>query len=243
MKDLRWSGWGATSMGPAHRRTGTPNQDAWMIRHFRDGVAVAVSDGLGSCPRAEIGSRAACRAVVEAVGLHFRLSFSVLTSLPALVQHLWALMLTGHPPKDCSATCLFVAVKHSADALLAQLGDGLIAGCQSDGTVDVLMPDKSESFANLTDGLASDEAAHCWRLVSVPEGRYCAFVLCTDGIADDLEPAAVKGFAWEVYSHYRQYSWQDRRREVRRWLNAWPTPGHSDDKTIACIYRNEGAHE
>ena len=82
-----------------------------------------------------------------------------------------------------------------------------------------------------------------WRTVTVPESHYCAFVLCTDGIADDLEPGAVKEFAWGVFSHYRKYSRQHRGREMRRWLRAWPVPGHSDDKTIACIYRSEAIHE
>lgn len=213
------------------------------MRHFRAGVAVAVSDGLGSCPHSDVGSRAACRSVIEAASLHFRYSFASLTSMPTLVQHLWGLMLSGHPPAECSATCLFVAVRHEGTAVLAQLGDGLIAACRGDGAVDLLMPDKSDSFSNLTVGLASNQAAGCWRTVTVPADQYCAFVLCTDGIADDLEPTAMREFSWEVFSHYRQSARRDRGREVRRWLRAWPVPGHSDDKTIACIYRSEGDHE
>ena len=214
-----------------------------MIRHFRAGVAVAVSDGLGSCNHADVGSRAACRAVAEAAGLYFRNPHAPLANTPALVQHLWEMMLSGHSPADCSATCLFVAARNDAGAVLAQLGDGLIAACQSDGTVDLLMPDKSDTFANLTDGLASHQAISRWRTISVPKGRYRAFVLCTDGISDDLEPKAMKEFAWEVYSHYERYSPLARGNEVRRWLRTWPVPGHSDDKTIACIYRSEGSHE
>ena len=243
MTERRWSGWGASEIGLDHRRAGVPNQDSWMIRHFRAGITVAVSDGLGSCRHADVGSRAACRAVAEAAGHYFRNPPAALNKMPALVQHLWEMMLSGHPPADCSATCLFVAARNDAGAVLAQLGDGLIAACQSDGTVDLLMPDKSDSFANLTVGLASEQATSRWRTISVPEERYRAFVLCTDGISEDLEPEAMKGFAWEVYSHYERYSRRARGREVRRWLRSWPVPGHSDDKTIACIYRREGPHE
>ena len=242
MSDRRWSGWGASARGPEHARTGIPNQDAWMVRRFRDGIAVAVSDGLGSCPHADVGARAACHAVGEAAGIHFRHSAANLTRMPVLVQDLWQLLLAGHAPADCSATCLFVAARPGAGAILAQLGDGLIAACQRDGTVDLLMPDKSESFANITVGLASSEAATQWRTLAVPEDRYCAFVLCTDGIADDLEPEAVAAFAWDVFTQYRHRAQTSRRREVQRWLQAWPVPGHSDDKTIACIYRKEGPH-
>ena len=214
-----------------------------MVRHFRTGIAVVVSDGLGSCNHADVGSRAACRAVAEAAGLYFRNPPAALTSMPALVQHLWEMMLYGYSPADCSATCLFVAARNDSGAVLAQLGDGLIAACRSDGTVDLLMPDKSDTFANLTVGLASDQATSRWRTIPIPEDRYRAFVLCTDGISEDLEPETTKEFAWEVYSHYERYSRRARRREVRRWLRTWPVPGHSDDKTIACIYRGEGSHE
>ena len=243
MSERRWLGWGASERGIDHRRTGVPNQDSWMVRRFRTGVAVAVSDGLGSCSHSDVGSRAACRAVAEAAGFHFRHSSGALTSMPTLVQHLWKLMLCGFSPADCSATCLFVAARRDANAVLAQLGDGLIAACQGNGTVDLLMPDKSDSFANLTVGLASDQATSRWRTISVPEDRYRAFVLCTDGISDDLEPGAITEFAWEAYSHYKRYSRRARGSEVRRWLRTWPVPGHSDDKTIACIYRSEGSHE
>ena len=243
MSERLWSGWGASARGPEHRRAGAANQDAWTVRHFNDGVAAAVSDGLGSCRHADIGAQAACRAVVEAAGFHFRHSSAELASTPTLVHHLRQLLLSGYSPEDCSATCLFVVVRRDAGALLAQLGDGLLAACGADGVVDLLTPDKSDSFVNVTVGLASEQAANRRRTVIVPEDRYCAFVLCTDGIADDLEPAAARAFAWELFSHYRSYAPSDRRREVRRWLREWPVPGHADDKTIACIFRSEGPHE
>ena len=160
MSDRRWSGWGASARGPEHVRTGIPNQDAWMIRRFRDGIAVAVSDGLGSCGHADVGARAACVAVGEAAGIHFQHAPADLTRMPVLVQHLWRLLLAGHDPADCSATCLFVAARDGAGTVLAQLGDGLIAACQDDGTVDLLMPDKSESFANIVPPQSNRDRPH-----------------------------------------------------------------------------------
>lgn len=214
-----------------------------MVRGFRDGGVVAVSDGLGSCSHSDVGARAACKAVVEAASFHFRHSISDLTSMPALVQALWGLMLSGHSPAECSATCLFVVAMRGSGVVLAQLGDGLIAACREDETVDLLVPDKSETFANLTVGLASHDAGTSWRLVSAPENHYWAFVLCTDGIADDLDPRMVKEFAWEVASQYEHSPRKSRGHAARRWLRAWPVPGYSDDKTIACIYREGRRNE
>lgn len=237
----RWTGWGASAIGPAHRREGVSNQDAWTIRATAKGIVAAVSDGLGSCAHAEIGARAACCAVLAAADLHGRGVRGEVADLPARVQGRWLSMLAGHAPADCSATCLFVAIRPSAEALVAQLGDGMIAACTVDGTIDLLLPDKSDSFANLTHSLADSNAAARWRTMMVPEDRYAAFVLCSDGIADDLEPSMVRSFVQAVVAHYRGYSRRAWRREVRRWLGAWPVSGHTDDKTIACIYRSEGA--
>lgn len=239
MTGSHWASWGVTVTGPGHVRTGLPNQDAWAVRHFPSGVAAAVSDGLGSCRNADIGARAACRAVMEAASLHFRHASPTLLSMPLFTRHLWTMMLSGHPPEDCSATCLCVVSGPGVGSFLAQLGDGLIAACRADGTVDVLMPDKAETFANLTVGLASGGLAEHWRTISVPDDRYCAFVLCSDGIADDLESDGIRAFAWQVYAHYRDMPSRQRRRDVQRWLRDWPVPGHSDDKTVACIYRVE----
>ena len=242
MSASRWANWGASMVGSEHLRLGQPNQDAWAVRRFGSGVAVAVSDGLGSCQHADIGSRAACRAVMAAAKFHFRHSPDSFLTLPVLTRLLWSMLLSGHSQEDCSATCLMVIAKGSAGSFLAQLGDGLIAACRPDGTVDLLMPDKSDGFSNLTVGLASNRAASQWRTILVPDDRYCAFVLCTDGIADDLEIESTKAFAWEVYSHYKEMPNPRRRREVRHWLSHWPVPGQTDDKTIVCLYRNGGTH-
>lgn len=243
MSRSHWSGWGASVRGPAHQAAGLPNQDAWGLRRFRVGFAAAVADGLGSSPHADIGARAACYAVMEAAGFCFRHAPADLAGLPRLVQPFWEMLLRGHTPSDCSATCLFVVAREGDRALVAQLGDGLIAACRSNGDVELLLPDKSESFANLTVGLASHQAADQWRTSVLPADQYCAFVLCTDGISEDLEPAAMRTFALEVASHYRGHARIDCEREVQRWLYDWPVPGHCDDKTIVCIYRSEGAHE
>ncbi|MBX3360406.1 MAG: VWA domain-containing protein [Phycisphaeraceae bacterium] len=54
---------GASIAGPRHVREGRANQDTWASCRLPQGVVLVVSDGVGSCRYAEIGSRAACRAV------------------------------------------------------------------------------------------------------------------------------------------------------------------------------------
>ena len=203
------------------------------------GVAAAVSDGLGSRAHAEVGARAACRAVLAEADLDMYDEPSSLADMPARVQSRWLTLLHGRAPADCSATCLFVVVRFSGDVVVAQLGDGLVAACAADGAVDVLMPDKSDSFANMTDSLADKDARDRWRTMVVPERRYGAFILCSDGIADDLEPSMVAPFVRAVVAHHRGQGRRVWRREVRSWLRDWPVAGHTDDKTMACLYRSE----
>ena len=68
-----------------------------------------------------------------------------------------------------------------------------------------------------------------------------AVVICTDGISDDLLPDKQMIFAQELNSTYADLGSEDRNRDLKRWLKEWPVPGHSDDKTIACLYKKRGA--
>ena len=215
---------------------GLPNQDAWMARCLDGGAVLAVSDGIGSCSHAEVGSRAACRAVLEAIKGRFGRDAVSFEGLPAEIHRRWEVHLGALDPSDCSATCLFAATHSEAGTILAQLGDGFIAGISEDGTVDLLTPDKSETFANVTVGLASRNAIDCWQVTLVKDREYSALVACTDGIADDIESSLSNQFIQTIYEHYRDYSRGARTRDVRRWLQKWPVPGHSDDKTIACVF-------
>jgi hypothetical protein len=216
---------------------GLPNQDAWMARCLDGGAVLAVSDGIGSCSHAEVGSRAACRAVLETIRCRFGCETVSLEGLPTEIHRRWEAHLGDLEPSDCSATCLFAATHGEAGTILAQLGDGFIAGLTEDGEVDILTPDKSETFANLTVGLASRNAIDCWQATVVEDREYIALVACSDGIADDIGTSMNDQFIQAIYAHYRDYSRGARTRDVRRWLQEWPVPGHSDDKTIACVFR------
>jgi serine/threonine protein phosphatase PrpC len=242
VKAQAWCGWGVSVIGPAHRRMGLPNQDAWMARDLGEGAVLAVSDGMGSCSHAETGSRAACSAVLETIRHRFGCDAVSLDGLPGAIHQRWEANLGELDPADCSATCLFAATHRKAGTIFAQLGDGFIAGLAENGTVDLLTPDKSEGFLNLTVGLASRGAIDRWQTTLVDDRKYIALVACTDGIADDIEDPLIHQFVQAIYEHYCDCSHAERTRDVRRWLQHWPVPGHSDDKTIACIFRTGNAN-
>jgi hypothetical protein len=60
-------------------------------------------------------------------------------------------------------------------------------------------------------------------------------------VSDDLED--IDGFVKGFLEAHRGLAAESANRDVREMLENWPTPKHSDDKTIACLFRQEMADE
>jgi serine/threonine protein phosphatase PrpC len=237
MSDFVWNSWGVSVIGPSHLKTGIPNQDSWMARRYSWGNVIVVSDGLGSKPYSDCGSKAACLAVFEAAKSYQKNKQANIDVIPRLVHANWLVKVGPLPPSDCAATCLF-AIQIEEDIILGRLGDGMIVVyCESEKDCFILSDDKQDSFSNYTYSLHSEFRPEHWEIATVKSARCMAIVLCTDGISDDLLPEKQLDFAAELYNAYRDVSCQKRTRDVRAWLNNWPVPGHSDDKTIACLFK------
>jgi serine/threonine protein phosphatase PrpC len=232
-----WKSYGASVRGPGHIATGAPNQDAWASFHCVWGDGIVVSDGVGSKPLSNLGSAAAClagkyaaRAWRQGAKFHRDALFNDIRS------H-WLACIAPLEARDCAATCLFAFWLGDDVLHLGMLGDGLVAAVKADGSVISLSEDKSQGFSNMTAALAPTTSAKDWRYVSLPARECTAVLLCTDGVADDLDDVDgfVKGF---VEAHCPRAA-LSANRHARAMLENWPTPRHSDDKTIACLYRDE----
>lgn len=232
-----WKSFGASVSGPAHRTAGRPNQDAWAAFH-RDGKdGIAVSDGLGSKPFSSFGSNAACQAVAQACRARTE------AGPAALLQRImsnWLSLVGPLDPRDCAATCLFAFRAGNGVIHLGMLGDGLVAAILSDGSVMSLADDKSHSFSNITAALSQHVSERDWRVASLPERDCLAILLCSDGVADDLED--IPGFVTGVIDAHCSLAAVTASRRLQVMLEKWPTPKHSDDKTIACLRREEITH-
>ena len=57
----------------------------------------------------------------------------------------------------------------------------------------------------------------------------------TDGISDDLTQTG--GFVRDMIEQMKNMGSRYGKEWIRRELEAWPTPSHTDDKTIALIFR------
>ena len=236
-----WRSFGASVIGPGHAAARMPNQDAWASFHHVWGDGIVVSDGLGSKPFSDFGSRAACLAAARAVHSCSRTHNMDRSVLSDRIKSKWISLLAPLTPRDCAATCLFAFRLNDGVVHMGMLGDGLLAAVRADGTVASLSDDKSEGFSNMTAALSPDVTAEDWRWLSMSDEECQSIVLCTDGVSDDLTD--VTGFAKEFCKAHRCLSSVSAARWTRETLEKWPTPKHSDDKTIACLFREEVVDE
>ena len=237
MLDQLWNGWGASVIGPLHVKSGIPNQDSWMARRYNWGNVVVVSDGLGSNAHSDHGSKAACLAVFETARNFQKNRDANIVDILRLIHANWLVKIAPYSSSECSATCLF-AIQNDGNITLGRLGDGMIAVLgKTEENHLILSEDKQDSFSNYTNSLQQGFKPDQWETVTIESAACNAVVLCTDGISDDLLPEKQMTFAQEIYFTYACLGSDERKRDLKRWLNKWPVPRHSDDKTIACLFK------
>lgn len=230
---LRAAGAGVT--GPAHRDTGEPGQDALSLKGWRGGWVAAVADGLGSRPLSARGSRMAVQAAQACLREQGPADARCLATQ---VYRRWLRQRPGqHQPAQAATTLLMAACDAQGWVNTWQIGDGLIvARCA--GEVRVFTPERS-GFGSQTPALGVDKQWSAWHTAQFCLSQPGDLVaLMTDGVADDLPLANLPGFLQTLHRQLQTRS----RRQGRRWLTHellnWATPGHSDDKTLAVIYKD-----
>lgn len=229
---------GASARGPLHSELGSSNQDAWKGAKVRGGVVIAVADGMGSKPLAALGARKACAAAITATGLWWKSDDSRADALPDLIESHWRASLGSVSPDDARTTCLVAGVSPGGAMVVAALGDG-VALVTSEGCETELVTAERTGFGNETHALGRTPTLGVWRVSmrsSMEPGT--VVMLATDGVADDLVPDRRPGFAREIVDAFGDLPPWRRRFSLWRALRAWPTPGHTDDKTVAVLWRS-----
>ncbi len=235
MVTVRWKSFGASVRGPGHVRVCVANQDSFRVASHIWGDVAVVSDGVGSCRNSEYGSIAACTAVVRTAE-----SWNEIHNIDALAVQIhtsWLDHIQPFKPKCCAATCLFAIRPAEGRMILGMLGDGLVAVLKTDGSYMELCEDKDDRFSNQTAALSEKTPLEQWRTASIAQEECCAVLLCTDGVADDLLPEKREAFVRHIYTQGQKFAAVTVARELRRMLENWPVPKHSDDKTLVCLYQ------
>ena len=93
-----------------------------------------------------------------------------------------------------------------------------------------------QPYFNVTDSLAHPEAHELLRVKQLTEDEAHgveSVLLMTDGISEDLiDPGAFCKDVVETLSKEPEIVWE---KVIGDWLRRWPTPGHSDDKTLLVV--------
>ena len=186
-----WQVVGASVAGVSHGRTGQPCQDAYRWQEFPgDLLVVAMADGAGSAPLAEVGSACAVQAVVAAVANCFQ-------AMPPVEEEDWCQLVRDSfqearsavlaeaaaqlaPARDL-ATTLLVAVATPSIVATGQIGDGAIIVRHAEDRLQPLTKPTTAEYLNETTFLTSDTALSALE-VAVAAGPVTGLAVLTDGL-------------------------------------------------------------
>lgn len=232
-----WAVWGATERGSSHAALGLPNQDSCLFRRYPWGELVVVADGLGSCPKSQIGSACICRAVARAVCFQAHQGSVSALNTARLAHAYWCAMILPHTVAECASTCLFAA-RYGDRLSMGRLGDGIAVALGECRASDMVMLDsKEDSFLNITDCLKEEFRPQEWELAEMYAGGCRAVLLSTDGMTGGCDCKAALGFAVQVVTHYTGMKPAGRSTALLRDLRNFSRPDFTDDRTIACMNR------
>lgn len=213
------------------------NQDSMAYHNYEDGWLLAVSDGLGSRKKSQIGSAALCNAAwICACQSSSEDIFRQPESYVRQVHQEWLSLLEQERVEsidDCCATVLILMIV-PGKAIAIQLGDGFIALC-ADDAVSVLLDDKSEHFINETDCFQEEFALEPVRYEAVCFESFQGALLCSDGVEiGDMSRKEVAEFSREFVDSFSGMHPGKVNYSVGEWLRDWPG---ADDKTTVYLLR------
>lgn len=174
-----------TDVGARHTAIGLPNQDCSAFYFQDDQFFMAVSDGVGSCKHADIGSRMACQ--ISRIVFDHLLKGILPWNGDAIVKEicgLWTEKVPSSDPLDYCATLKAVFVKQGL-LIAVSIGDGLLLA--ADSRQKLFAKETASDFLNETICLYPGvKEKSFWRQEMITFPGACAIFMCSDGIANAL---------------------------------------------------------
>ncbi|MBE8232935.1 MAG: protein phosphatase 2C domain-containing protein [Endozoicomonadaceae bacterium] len=219
--------------GPGHINDNLPNQDA--IGHFcnEEYWAIVVCDGMGSRIHANLGSIIAIKSI-KAILKKSDFDIPSKTVIAEFYQHwLDTLKQRAIKPNDAVTTALIAWGDHYGNFRFFQLGDGLICSKQR-----VYSPESVDEFSNLTTGLGLSKKYSDWVVgKGILSTESNTLLMMSDGISEDITDPCALTEALAAYSSNR--SPRRIKKHLKDIFMNWPTPFHTDDKSLAMVILNE----
>lgn len=231
---------GACVTGPFHQAQGSECQDALYLSGWRGGWIAAVADGLGSRTRSATGARLAVQAAQTVARSWPAGTWRDVPARQAAtdIYRRWLATVPWADKGSAATTLLLLVCDADGNARTWQLGDGTVL-LRTQDRVRSLTPPRT-GFGNQTQALGVDRSWSAWHTADFAlQAPGDMVLLMTDGVADDLVPQALNGFASAVHRHLKRLS----RRRGRRWLahefTHWATPLHGDDKSLVAVFKDK----
>ena len=241
----------ASVIGLSHTKSGTPCQDASIVRTSRDGqwLVVVVSDGAGTAAKAEIGSKLVsdffANELLELVEeLHKRAPGHWINDfvIAKVLETREALRKLAKSDDIRDYNCTLVAcLQGPSGGFSIHIGDGSIVGGSSDKKIfssekpEFLSPPENGEYSNETYFITEGDWVKHLRVMPMPKLDWV--ICCTDGGGDlaliaDKEPKS--GFLKPVVSAvFDEKDLQKRNAILKAFLeDPQADKATSDDKTI-----------
>lgn len=226
----------ATVKGPGHILYNLPNQDACSYFKLSGGELLVVSDGVGSKPHSDVGSKAVVKSVFDAAKKFSQFPQANAYQLIKLIHDYWELYILPYNREDCAATCLFTLLLDSGRCVMGQIGDGGIYFKL--GSEHFVLCETDDDYANVTTPITSVRSVKDWALQDFNVTEDFAVLLCTDGVSEDLPKPLRYEYIDHLLTEIQPMKKQKKKNSsIRRKLINWGNPHNQDDKSIIVYSR------
>lgn len=220
-----------SDIGSDHRILCMPNQDAVGFACIDEDFVIVVSDGVGSCKEAEIGSKY----VVDAVTKLFSsiklsaLQFDNYEIADAIIST-WRISIGDNPIDDYCATVKAV-IKVGNIVKIISLGDG-IAAITSNG-MSLVAPTEYTHFTNETKCMSSFVSPENFWIGNFQLDTYEPFAVlcCTDGVANGIALGKELELVNEIEQHTSSEVLKEELENLIREIGDYSF----DDKTVGVV--------
>lgn len=224
----------STVKGLLHKKENACNQDSYIVKRYRFGTILVVSDGMGSHRHSDVGSKAVCKAVCKAITIWNDKQCSDIRLLIPLIHAIWGIEIQPFSRNECGATCLFAFIDLKGKMHIGQLGDGDIHIYIDD--FYEIFKSKADDFSNLTVGINSIKSFEDWNIKTYNiEDQEIKICMMTDGISETLIQEKKKAFVDLLLKRVAECTnYVDRNNQVFQVINNWGKVNCGDDRTLIC---------